>query len=95
MDIRFFPTKYSDSIIPVITTLISYHEPSGVLIFEGTYEVPKLPQKLVMIVENYQYPMLIEVIKILHHDNSTFVLLTKKIEDITSEQELSAWCLPS
>lgn len=96
MDIRFFKTKYSELSVPNITKLISYDVTSGVMTFNGTYEVPKnLPQKLVMIQENRQYPALIEIKSILHSTDGLIVILTQFIEDITSEQELSAWCISS
>jgi hypothetical protein len=97
MDIRFYKTKDSEQIVPVIENLISYEMHSGVMTFNGTYNIDNtlLPQKLVIIQENRQYPALIEIRSILHRENNLVVILTKFIEDITSEQELSAWCISS
>jgi hypothetical protein len=95
MDIRFYKTKYSDNIIPIVNTFISYDDITGVMTFKGAYNIDTklLPQKLVIIKENTQYPLLIEITNILHRENDLVVLLSKVLNEIKSEEEMSTWCI--
>jgi len=94
MDITFYKTKYSDN-IPVIINYIMYDEHTNVIIFTGTYDITmsKIPQQLVMIQANKQYPKLVEVTDLIRKDTNIIILFIKVIQEIKSEAELSTWCI--
>jgi hypothetical protein len=99
MIIGFYKTKYSESIVPVVNKGVHYDKSSGVITFHGTYDIDEEfiqqnPQKLVIILDNEQYPFLIDVTKIIYRENGIVVLLSRFIQTITSDTMMSTWCIP-
>ena len=96
MIIGFYKTKYSENVVPVVNKGIHYDKTSGLISFYGEYDIDKNlnPQKLVIILENERYPFLIEVTKIIHKEAGLVVLLSSFIQEITSDEMMSTWCIP-
>jgi hypothetical protein len=99
MIIGFYKTKYSESTVPVVTKGVHYDKSSGVITFNGTYDIDEAfvqqnPQKLVIILDNERYPFLIEVTKIIYKEKGIVVLLSSFIQTITSDAMMSTWCIP-
>ena len=96
MIIGFYKTKYSENVVPVVNKGIHYDKSSGIITFYGTYDldIKNNPQKLVIILDNERYPFLIEVTKIIYKEDGIVVLLSSFIQEITSDEMMSTWCIP-